>query len=74
MCEILSLPRMATPQLGFICNGLICDASADRHICTLLEKTLKVTCESAFGVRSVDGDNRRLCWLDTTRGKDHHVL
>ena len=73
VCEILSLPRMATPQLGFICNGLICDASADRHICTLLEKTLKVTCESAFGVRSVDGDNRKLCWLDTTptqRGKD----
>ena len=74
VCEILSLPHMATPRLGFICNGLICDASADRHICTLAEGTHEATCcESIYGTHSVDDDNRKLCWLDTTptqRGKD----
>ena len=71
VCEILSLPHMATPQLGFICT---CDASADRHICTLAEGTHEATCcESMYDTCSVDDDNRKLCWLDTTptqRGKD----
>ena len=74
VCEILSLPHMATPQLGFICNGLICNVSVDCHICTLAEGTYEVTCcESMYRTCSVDGDNRKLCWLDITptqRGKD----
>ena len=62
VCEILHLPHMATPQFGFICNGLICDMSVDRHICTLTEGTHEATCSIGVTAARVR-DDRQLCWL-----------
>ena len=60
VAEILHLPHMATPQLGFICNGLICDITEDRHICTLTKRTHEVSC----GVDTdIVNEERKLCWL-----------
>ena len=63
--EILRLPHMATPQLGFICNRLICDCDAieERHICTLTEGTNEATCSIEVETISVANDERKICWL-----------
>ena len=63
--KILHLPHMATPQLGFICNGLICDVFEARHICTVTKGTpdkINVTCSIGMNTNTVDKE-RKLCWL-----------
>ena len=70
VAEILHLPHMATPQLGFICNGLICDVIEDRHICThdQTEGTHEVTCSIGVYTKTVIKE-RKLCWLISQEGK-----
>ena len=64
--RILRLLYMVTPQLGFICNGLICDMSIDRHICTLTDGTCEVTCSIGIDTTTVT-NNRQLCWLQESK-------
>ena len=71
VAEILHLPHMTTPQLGFICNGLICDVFENRHICILTERTgaHEVACSIGMDVSTVNNEERKLCWLQDCNGK-----